>query len=304
MSRHRLVLFIVLLGLYSASFAALGQAPTSSQDNRSGSSPSTTQPLAQWHVEYYNGETCWWEAPNCSDPHPRHTEGFTGFISKNWGTGSPPNVNNDHWVGRFTATINFAPDYYVFHGRHDDGCAIYISNDGTFDNEDEIFGKTERYSDHYTCPPRYLSGTHYFLVVFLDKEDDAFLYVDWSNDVSPCPTPGVTPTPTSCPAPPIEDISFNPPSPASVGTTVQIHCKATWDPTFRAMRLKIDGNIVYELGAPEWAYEWQTGGYSPGSHVILLEVAALGDNNWSNPTRRQETFTLTLVQAFLPFVTR
>ena len=93
-------------------------------------------------------------------------------------------------------------------------------------------------------------------------------------------------------APPIEDLSFNPPSPASVGTTVHIHCKATWDPTFRAMRLKIDGNIAYELGAPEFTRDWQTGGYSPGSHVILLEVAALGDNDWTNPTRRQETYIL------------
>jgi hypothetical protein len=103
---------------------------------------------------------------------------------------------------------------------------------------------------------------------------------------------GATPTPAPCTAPPIEDLSFNPGSPATIGTTVNIHAKATWNSCFRAMRLKIDGNIVYELGAPEFTYSWSTSGYSAGNHTIRLEVAAQGDNSWSNPSVREATYTL------------
>ena len=96
-------------------------------------------------------------------------------------------------------------------------------------------------------------------------------------------------------APPVEDLSSNPGSGAQIGTTVNIHAKATWNSDFRAMRLKIDGNIVYELGTPEFNYTWNTSGFSEGSHTIRLEVAAQGDNSWSNPTVRVETYDLTAV---------
>lgn len=103
---------------------------------------------------------------------------------------------------------------------------------------------------------------------------------------------GPTPTPVPCTAPPIEDLSFNPGSPTTIGTTVNVHAKATWNSCFRSMRLKIDGNIVYELGSPEWNYSWNTSGYSEGNHTIRLEVAAQGDNDWSNPSVREETYAL------------
>lgn len=94
-------------------------------------------------------------------------------------------------------------------------------------------------------------------------------------------------------ASPIEDLSFNPGSDAQIGTTVKVHAKATWNSDFRAMRLKIDGNIVYELGSPEFNYDWNTSGYSTGNHTIRLEVAAQGDNSWSNPSVREASYNLT-----------
>lgn len=92
--------------------------------------------------------------------------------------------------------------------------------------------------------------------------------------------------------PSIEDLSFNPGSGAQVGATVKIHAKATWNSAFRSMRLKIDGNIVYELGSPEFNYDWNTSGYSTGSHTIRLEVAAQGDNSWNSPSSREASYNL------------
>ena len=100
------------------------------------------------------------------------------------------------------------------------------------------------------------------------------------------------PPPPVCTAPPIEDLSFNPSSPANIGTAVNVHAKATWNSCFRAMRLKIDGNIVYELGSPEFTYNWNTTGYGSGGHTIRLEVAALGDNSWNSPSVRESIYNL------------
>lgn len=102
---------------------------------------------------------------------------------------------------------------------------------------------------------------------------------------NPLPTP-------SCTAPFIEDLSFNPGSPATIGTTVNIHAKATWNNCFRSMRVKIDGNVIYELGASEFTYGWNTSDYSAGSHTVRLEVAAQGDNSWSNPASSERMYTL------------
>jgi len=102
----------------------------------------------------------------------------------------------------------------------------------------------------------------------------------------------VTATTIPCTAPPIEVLSFSPASPATVGTTVNVHVKSTWNSCFRSMRLKIDGSVVYELGSAEWDYSWNTSGYSAGSHTVRLEVAALGDNSWSSPSVREASYTL------------
>jgi len=118
----------------------------------------------------------------------------------------------------------------------------------------------------------------------------------WSNpsaqEVGYSLQSGSAPTSSSCQAPPIEDLSFNPASPAVIGNTVNIHAKGAWNSCFRSMRLKIDGAIVYELGSPEFTYNWNTNGYGIGNHTIRLEVAAQGDNSWSNPSVQKATYTL------------
>ena len=161
-------------------------------------------PLAQWHAEYYNGATCWWEAPNCSQSS-QSQENFSGFIYKNWGSTQPPSIHNGDWVGRFSATINFHPGDYVFHARHNDGCMIYL--------DDSLFMMgAQRGGEQWACPPRHLSGSHQLLVVYVCWEDtnNAYLYVDWSTDTSPCPGP-TTPAPPPA-APTATPTTLSPPA--------------------------------------------------------------------------------------------
>ena len=114
----------------------------------------------------------------------------------------------------------------------------------------------------------------------------------FSQDASYTLQSGITPTAVSCTAPPIEDLSFNPASPSAIGTTVNIHAKATWNSCFRSMRILIDGSQAYEQSSPEWTYNWNTSNYGTGNHTIRLEVAALGDNSWSNPSNQDASYTL------------
>ena len=59
------------------------------------------------------------------------------------------------------------------------------------------------------------------------------------------------------------------------------------------MRLLVDDQIVYELGAPEFTWDWNTSAYATGDHTVRLEVAAQGDNDWARPSVRQSTYHLT-----------
>ena len=89
----------------------------------------------------------------------------------------------------------------------------------------------------------------------------------------------------------ITTLTADPPSPSDANT-VRIHARVENFPNFRAMRLKIDGQVVYELGAPEFYYDWNTTGYAVGDHSIVVEVADQTDISWSRPERRGMTYTL------------
>jgi hypothetical protein len=87
-------------------------------------------------------------------------------------------------------------------------------------------------------------------------------------------------------------LSADPPSPANT-TMARIHVKVNGFPNFRALRIKIDGNVQYELGAPEAYWNWTTSGYAPGDHSIVVEVADQTDTSWSHPEVSGSTYTLT-----------
>jgi hypothetical protein len=149
----------------------------------------TTRPNSGlWRAEYFGDQTAWWD-PNYGGS-PAWTEEFSGYISKNWGAGAPPNVPADNWSARFTGTFSFAPGYYVFHANHDDGVKIYLDGQNIM----EVGGA----ENNYACPARYLSGDHQLKVIFREDGGTAWLQVDWSTNESPCiqPTAAATISPT------------------------------------------------------------------------------------------------------------
>ena len=90
----------------------------------------------------------------------------------------------------------------------------------------------------------------------------------------------------------IQTFTANPSSPRTVGTSISLYAKASCGGGVRAIRFKVDGNIVYEIGAPEGTATWNTSGSSAGSHTISVEAAELSDNNWSNPATSSLTYRL------------
>ncbi|MCL4264744.1 MAG: peptidoglycan DD-metalloendopeptidase family protein [Anaerolineae bacterium] len=90
----------------------------------------------------------------------------------------------------------------------------------------------------------------------------------------------------------ITALTTDPPSPANANL-VRIYARVENFPNFRAMRLKIDGIVVYEIGAPVIDFDWQTSAYTTGEHSIVVEVADQTDTSWSNPEIRGMTYTLT-----------
>lgn len=86
-------------------------------------------------------------------------------------------------------------------------------------------------------------------------------------------------------------LSADPPSPSDTAM-VRIHARSEEMPNFRAMRLKVDGQVVYELGAPEFYYDWNTAGYAAGDHSLVVEAADQSDTAWSHPERRAMSYTL------------
>jgi hypothetical protein len=102
---------------------------------------------------------------------------------------------------------------------------------------------------------------------------------------------------TGAPPPPpqpnctIEALSADPPSPQPPGTSVSIYGRASCDTGVRAIRFKVDGGIIYELGAPEANATWNSPG-SPGSHTITVEAAGWGDNTWAHAASRSIAYEL------------
>lgn len=86
-------------------------------------------------------------------------------------------------------------------------------------------------------------------------------------------------------------LTADPPSPSD-NDEVIIHTLVENFPNFRAMRLKIDGSVVYEIGAPEFYYPWNTNGYAVGEHSLVVEVASQTDTSWSHPESRGMTYAL------------
>lgn len=100
--------------------------------------------------------------------------------------------------------------------------------------------------------------------------------------------------PTPVPPPPGYEVSISinvapttvPPG-TEVGITVQAACSNT---TARAIRVKADGVIFYELGSPVVTTRWSTN--SVGTHVITAEAACNGDDSWKTSPNASVTITV------------
>jgi len=86
-------------------------------------------------------------------------------------------------------------------------------------------------------------------------------------------------------------LTADPPSPADT-STVRIRVKVEGIPNLRAIRLKVDGVVQGEFGGPEHIFTWDTQGFSPGDHNIVIEAADQTDTSWSNPEIRSMNYTL------------
>lgn len=73
------------------------------------------------------------------------------------------------------------------------------------------------------------------------------------------------------------------PPPPSSSNLVRIHAKVENLFDFRAMRIKVDGEVKGEIGAPEIWVDWSTQNYLDGAHSIVVEASNFSDMNWTNP---------------------
>ena len=83
------------------------------------------------------------------------------------------------------------------------------------------------------------------------------------------------------------------PSSPSDTSIVRFYSRVDNFPNFRAMRIKVDGEVKFEIGAPEFYWDWNTSGYSTGDHSIVVEVADQTDTSWSRPDIRSMVYSLT-----------
>lgn len=89
----------------------------------------------------------------------------------------------------------------------------------------------------------------------------------------------------------IASFSPDPPSPSSA-STIRLNARVNWWPQFRAMRAKVDNQIIGETGAAEHAFVWDASSATRGAHTLVLEVADQTDLSWSHPERRIVSYTL------------
>ncbi|WKZ25724.1 MAG: hypothetical protein QY322_00195 [bacterium] len=65
-----------------------------------------------------------------------------------------------------------------------------------------------------------------------------------------------------------------------VGEQIQISGSGSCNVQVRAMKVKVNGVDLYEIGAPSLSWTWNTSGFPTGNHKLSLWVAGQGDNNW------------------------
>lgn len=124
---------------------------------------------------------------------------------------------------------------------------------------------------------------------------------DWENVESQTKSfelvyPSVSPTATIVHNPSCSISSFNltPSSPQPAGTPIHITAQGSCGSlSVRAMRISINGGSINEIGAPSITTNWNTNSLGAGTYTITVQVAAVGDNDWTYAGSQSYSFVLT-----------
>ncbi len=101
------------------------------------------------------------------------------------------------------------------------------------------------------------------------------------------------PQPTNAPSPSCSVDNFDVwPQSANVGDDINITGKGSCNVGIRAIKVKVDGNDLYEIGSTSLSTVWHTGGVSAGNHKIKILVAGQGDNDWNYPASQSVVIQL------------
>lgn len=88
------------------------------------------------------------------------------------------------------------------------------------------------------------------------------------------------PPPAQAPSCNVTSINVSP-SNGNSGTVFTISGSGSCNTGVRAIRLKVNGNIFYELGSPSVSATWNSSGSGEGIYTATVEVAGQSDDSWS-----------------------
>jgi hypothetical protein len=115
---------------------------------------------------------------------------------------------------------------------------------------------------------------------------------DWVAAASSSQTFSIIGSDPSLPSCSVQSLNISPAS-GVAGTNFEVSGSGECNTGVRAIRFKIDGNVIYELGAPSASTSWNSSGASIGSHAVTVEVAGHGDNNWAAAASQTMQFAIT-----------
>ena len=237
-----------------------------------------------YRADYFNGDGCWVQAPNCGSSSVFQESWSGAMIAKDWGFSGekPPGVTQSTWVARFQGVLVFPPGCYTINGMRFGALAVYLSRDTSFSSDEAVIGKVGTGSDDafFVSSPMYLSGTYHILAVYLESGDDRSRLYMWPFDATGCPSATSTPVPpTATPT----DLVAQADSPTAMNIGWQDNSNN--EDGFRVYRQKASGGTwaqVKQLGAD--TDTWRDTGLECGTSYRYYVVAynSAGESGWSN----------------------
>ncbi len=115
-------------------------------------------------------------------------------INFDWGEGAPADwMPSDNFSVVWTRQVYFAPGYYRFNVRSDDGVRVWLDGVPVMD-----YWQPMDYEWHY-LNWTYLEGTHALKVEYFERAGGARIRFWWEQSGAPAPPPAPTPVPTPTP---------------------------------------------------------------------------------------------------------